>query len=100
MFASVQILRNILIGVGNTASNLIADFSYQPEIYVFNQVLLAVLKEKRRKESAKKKRDTLQGSWVRIESLENNWTRLDEIPLDGNAVVSLKEVGLHWMTLQ
>jgi hypothetical protein len=62
MFASVQILRNILIGVGNTASNLIADFSYQPEIYVFNQVLLAVLKEKRRKESAKKKRDTLQGS--------------------------------------
>ncbi len=97
MFASVQILRNILIGVGNTASNLIADFSYQPEIYFFNQVLLAVWKEKRRKESAKNNRDTGQ---MRIESLEKNWTRLDErqldeIPLDGNAVVSLKEVGLH-----
>ncbi len=58
-----------MIGVGNTASNLIADFSYQPEIYFFNQVLLAVWKEKRRKEKAKKNRDTRQ---LRRESLEKN----------------------------
>jgi hypothetical protein len=85
-----------LIGVGNTASNLIADFSYQPEINFFNQVLLAVWKEKRRKESAQKNTDTGQNR----EFGKKNWTRLDErqldeIQLDGNAVVSLKEVGLH-----